>query len=146
MAKTESKSHENYDRHETIKGSSNRSFGIVFCVFFAVLAAIQLYADHIRPAIWFGAASAVFLLLALIVPRILAPLNFLWTKLGLLLHSVMNPLILGMIFFLVCTPMGIVMRLFGLDPLKRKFDREADSYWIDRDEPGPKPETMINQF
>lgn len=146
MSQNPTGSHENFARHEKVVGSSNRSFGVVFCVFFAILAAIQLYVEHLQVALVLAGFSAGFLVVSLAAPKLLAPLNAVWMKIGLLLHSIVNPIVLGAIFFVVCTPMGLVMRMVSSDPLRRKMDPDADSYWIDREEPGPRPETMINQF
>ena len=76
----------------------------------------------------------------------LGPLNRLWLKFGLLLYKVMNPLILGLLFFVTIMPIGLVMRAFGKDFLRLKLDRNAKSYWIDRSPPGPPPQSMKNQF
>lgn len=138
--------HESFRDHGVQKTASDRSFGIVFAVVFGLIAAAQWYFNRPEWAFGLGCASAAFLAAALIFPRILAPMNWGWTRFGLLLHKVTNPIILGAIFFLVCTPMGVVMRLFGFDPLRTKLDPSADSYWIDRDPPGPAPDTMPNQF
>ncbi|WP_421880200.1 SxtJ family membrane protein [Pacificispira sp.] len=138
--------HESFRDHGVQKTASDRSFGIVFAVVFGLIAAAQWYFDRTEWAFGLGCASAAFLAAALIFPRVLAPMNWVWTRFGLLLHKVTNPIILGAIFFLVCTPMGVVMRLFGFDPLRTKLDPSADSYWIDRDPPGPAPDTMSNQF
>jgi hypothetical protein len=73
-------------------------------------------------------------------------LNRLWLKFGLLLYKVMNPLVLGLLFFVTITPIGLVMRAFGKDFLRMKMDRSAKSYWIDRAPPGPPPQSMKNQF
>ena len=75
-----------------------------------------------------------------------APLNRLWLKFGLLLYKVMNPLILGLLFFVTIMPIGLVMRAFGKDFLRLRLDRNAKSYWIDRTPPGPPPQSMRNQF
>jgi hypothetical protein len=82
----------------------------------------------------------------LAAPARLAPLNRAWTGLGLLLFKVVNPLVLGLIYLTTVVPIGLVMRLLGRDLLSLKFDREAQSYWVVRDPPGPPPETMIHQF
>ena len=90
--------------------------------------------------------AAAFLLVALVYPRLLGPLNRLWLKFGLLLYKVMNPLILGLLFFVTIMPIGLVMRAFGKDFLRLRLDRTAKSYWIDRTPPGPPPQSMRNQF
>jgi len=94
----------------------------------------------------FGTVSIIFLLLALLVPKALAPLNWVWTKLGLLLHKIVSPVVLGILFFMVFTPIGITFRLFGGDPLRLRFDSNALSYWIARSPPGPAPDSLKNQF
>ncbi len=80
------------------------------------------------------------------MPSLLAPLNRVWTKFGLLLHKVVSPIVLGVMFYLVITPTGLLMRLFGKDPLRLKFDGTAKSYWIPREPPGPKPDSIKDQF
>lgn len=130
---------------ETVKNSSERSFGIVFAAFFAILAALSWYSGgHRWP--YYVAAGAAFLAVALTVPHILAPLNKVWAKFGLLLHMIISPLILALLFYIFITPIGFLMRLTGKDPMRRRFEPAAKSYWIDRDPPGPKPETFKNQF
>lgn len=128
-----------------VQGSSDRSFGFVFAVVFAIIALYPLVnSNGIR--IWAIAASGVFLLLAVLVPHILAPVNRLWTKFGLLLNKIVSPIALGILFFLVVTPTGLLMRLFGKDPLRLRFDPAAESYWIKRDPPGPTADSLKNQF
>lgn len=137
--------HESYERNEDVRGSSDRSFGMVFAAVFAVIGVLPLaFGGGVR--LWSLAVGAVFLLVALAVPSILAPLNRLWLRFGLLLHRIVSPLILGVMFFLVITPMGLVMRAFGKDLLRLKFDKAARSYWIDRTPPGPAPESLKDQF
>lgn len=137
--------HEDFRRKEEVKGSSNRGFGIVFAVFFAILTFSPLtHGGTIRW--WCFAVAAAFLAAAYLFPKALTPLNWGWTRFGLLLHHVMNPLIMGLLFFLTVTPVGLVMRLMGKDPLRLKFDRGAKTYWIERNPPGPEPDTMRRQF
>jgi hypothetical protein len=82
----------------------------------------------------------------LVRPGLLAGLNRQWTKLGVLLGKVVSPIALGLLFYCAIAPLGIVMRLAGKDPLRLKFDRAAESYWIRREPPGPAPDSMTNQF
>jgi hypothetical protein len=136
---------ESFERDETPHGSSDRSFGLVFTALFLVIGLAPVL--HDRPVrLWSIALAAVFLAVALARPTLLAPLNRLWTRFGLLLHKIVNPIVMGAIFYLAITPFGVVMRLIGKDPLRRGFDRKAESYWIDRTPPGPPPQTMSNQF
>jgi hypothetical protein len=137
--------HEELNREEEIIGSSNRSFGLVFTVVFLIIGLIPLIGSG-SVRIWSLGLAALFLLASFIKPGILQPLNNLWTRFGLLLSKVMNPIILGLLFFLVVTPVGILMRIFSGNPMKPKFDPTAQSYWIKRDPPGPKPESLSDQF
>jgi len=73
-------------------------------------------------------------------------LNKLWFHFGLLLHKIVSPLVMGLLFFVTVTPIGLLMRTLGKTPLKLEFDKDADSYWILRDPPGPAPDTMKRQF
>lgn len=137
--------HESFERDEEVKGSSDRAFGVTFAVVFAVLAGISVWRGG-GSWLYTSCASAVFALVALAAPGLLAPLNRLWLKFGLLLHKVTTPLILGLMFFLIVTPTALIMRLLGKDLLRLNGDKEAESYWIERRPPGPAPETMPNQF
>jgi hypothetical protein len=80
--------------------------------------------------------AVAFLIVPTPIPRLLGPLNRLWLKFGLLLYKVMNPLVLGLLFFVTITPIGLVMRAFGKDFLRLRMDRSAKSYWIERAPPG----------
>ncbi len=137
--------HEDFQRHDAAGGGSDRSFGVVFAVVFGVVALSPLW-DGRAPRWWAAAAAAVFLVLAIGAPRLLRPLNRLWHRFGLLLARFVNPLVLGLLFYFVVTPMGLIMRMAGKDPLRLRWQPQADSYWIERAPPGPKPETMKNQF
>jgi len=129
----------------TSEGSSDRFFGLVFTVFFLIVAVWPLlHGKSLRPLGF--VAAGIFLTLALTVPVLLAPLNRLWTKFGLLLHRITSPIILGIMFFGVITPIGLLMRLAGKDLLRTKFDRNADSYWIKREPPGPEKTSLKQQF
>lgn len=137
--------HEKFGHGDEIKGGSDRSFGIVFAVVFAIIGLWPVMNGG-APRWWGLAIAAVFLMLALAAPTTLAPLNRLWFKFGLLLAKVVNPVVMGILFFLMFVPAGLVMRLLGKDPLRRRFDPEQKSYWIERHPPGPPPDTMKNQF
>ncbi len=121
--------------------SSNRSFGIVFFVVFLLIALYPLtYGGEIR--LWSLIISLIFLTLGLLNSKILAPLNKIWFKFGILLGKIVSPLIMGIIFFLVVTPIGFIMRLLGKDVLNLKYNKNK-SYWIEKK--GPKSK-MKNQF
>ena len=126
---------------DDIKIGSNRSFGIVFFVVFLIIATFPLMnGDELR--LWSLTISVVFLFLGLINSKILNPLNKLWFKFGIFLGKIISPLVMGIIFFLVVTPIGLLMRLLNKDLLKLKFNNNS-SYWIEKNEPKSK---MKNQF
>lgn len=137
--------HEDLDRDQHVEGSSDRAFGLVFAgVFFVIAGWPLLHGGALR---WWAVGVALgFVLVALAKPALLASLNRLWLKLGLLLGKVVSPIALGILFYGVFTPLGAVVRLTGKDSLRLKFDSEADSYWIPREPPGPPPGSMTNQF
>ena len=137
--------HEDFSREDKIQGSSDRGFGQVFAAFFALLGGLALWNDTPHWYGWFGLAAAT-LIVALIVPRALAPFNWLWTRLGLVLFKVISPLALAVIYFGTITPMAVFLRLRKKDILRRKYDPQTASYWIPREPPGPDPESMKNQF
>lgn len=138
--------HEHTPRHNaSIQGSSDRSFGLVFTTFFLIIGLLPLLHQHaIR--LWALGLSVIILIISLTAPALLAPANKLWTKFGTLLHSIVSPVALGVLFFAVVTPIGLLMKLFGKDPLRLHFDKSANSYWIVRTPPGPDAESLNNQF
>lgn len=137
--------HESFERRDVAHGSSNRAFGIVCSVALTLFAILPLVrGGHIRVPLLAGAGA--FLLAALAFPSLLTPLNRAWTRLGLLLHRVTTPVVLGVMFFLVITPIGLLMRALGKNPLKLERDFDAGSYWVRRTPPGPAPESLKDQF
>ena len=126
---------------DEIKISSNKSFGIVFFIVFLLIALYPLLKDN-DLRIWSLIISFIFLALGLINSKILTPLNRLWFKFGLLLGKIISPIVMGIIFFVVVTPIGIMMRLFKKDLLNLKNNKK-ETYWIEKS--GPKSE-MKNQF
>jgi predicted membrane metal-binding protein len=137
--------HERLVVDEAVSGSSNRSFGLTFAIVFAIVALWPLIRGRSVRG-WALIVAAAFLLAALVLPRVLAPLNRLWLRLGLLLHTCMSPVIMGLVFFTTVTPIGLLRRLLGQDPLRLRLDRDAATYWIERHPPGPAPDTMPRQF
>ena len=137
--------HENLNRVEEIEVSSDRSFGMVFTLVFLAVG-IWVVSGGQSEGWFFLAGAALFFTVALARPSVLGPLNRAWMKFGLLLSRVVNPLILGVVFFLVITPMAVVRRLLGKDSLHLKSKSDLESYWIDRNPPGPKPGSMTRQF
>jgi hypothetical protein len=137
--------HEDLSRRHTAKGPSDRNFGVVFAAFFLLVGLAPLR-KHQPMRLWAFALSLVFLVLVLVRPVLLRPLNKAWMKLGHLLGLVMTPVVTGLLFFLIFAPVGFLLRFLGKDPLRLSFDRKAQSYWIERVPPGPPPEEMSNQF
>ena len=137
--------HENLDKEEEINLSSNRSFGIVFTLVFLAFGVWVVSGGQSKGWLFFVSA-ALFLVVAIARPSILGPLNRAWAKLGLLLGQVFNPILLGVIFFLVVTPIAVIRRLLGKDSLHLKFKSNLESYWIDRSPAGPKFGSMTKQF
>ena len=123
---------------------SNRKFGFFFTFVFAVAAAYFHNSANMTWAYIFGAASLIFLVVTLVKDEILLPLNKLWMWFGLLLGIIVSPIVLGIIFFGLFTPIAFVMRLSGRDELRLKFSNKA-SHWISRSEP-IKSESFKNQF
>ena len=137
--------HEELSREEEIHGSSDRSFGLVFAAFCALMAALGWWKGRPHAPYW-TAAALVFAAVAVARPSLLGPLNRAWTRLGLLLFHVVNPVVMFLLYGLAIVPVGLVMRLLGKDPLRLRFEPEVASYWIPREPPGPAPETMTDQF
>ena len=145
MAKKSLQLHEDIRREHAIVTSSDRSFGLTFAVVLAIFAGISWWREGERWPYWLGAAAA-FGLLALVLPKLLAPLNRAWTKLGLLLFKVVNPVVMFLLFAITIVPIGLLRRALGKDSLRLRFEPDARSYWIPREPPGPSPESMKNQF
>lgn len=116
---------------------SNRSFGWTFTGVFALGA-------FFYP--WVLALAAATALVTLIRAQWLAPLNRAWMKFGALMHHVVSPLVLGLIFFGIFTPVGMVMRAFGRDAMTRRYEPQAPSYWVKRDPPGPADDSFRNMY
>jgi hypothetical protein len=125
---------------------SDRSFGFTFVVIFALIAAWQTWIGHMRVALAFAVMSAVVLLVSMLRPVLLHKLNVAWMKLAEILHRVVSPIVLGGMYFVVITPFAVVMRLFGRDALQRRLDPQARTYWIERNPPGPAPDSLPHQF
>ena len=137
--------HENLDRVEEIEVSSDRSFGMVFTLVFLTVGIWMVSGGRFEG--WFFLAGATFFFVAtLAYPSILGPLNRAWMKFGFLLSQLVNPLILGVVFFLIITPIAVVRRLLGKDSLHLKSKPGLESYWVDRNPPGPRPGSMTRQF
>lgn len=145
MAGRQVQLHENIRREHEVVGSSDRSFGLTFAVFFAILTGLSFWRGTGRWPYWAGAAITAALV-ALVFPKLLSPLNKAWTQLGLLMFKVVSPIVMGVLFVSTIVPIGLFRRAMGYDSLRLRFDSEAPTYWIPRDPPGPAPESMKNQF
>lgn len=131
--------------HDDVTPGSERGFGLVFAAVFALVAVWPLIGGG-AVRLWAAGAAGAFFALAFLAPCLLRPLNIVWFKFGLVLHKIVNPIVMGGIFFVTITPIALLMRAIGKDPLHRRPDPHADSYWIVRAPPGPDPESMKNQF
>jgi len=137
--------HEDFSRQEEIKPSSDRSFGLVIATFFLIVGFWPLV--RAEPMRWWAlGVAAVFVVLALSWTAALAPFNKAWIKLGILLYRIVSPVVMAVLFYVTVTPIGVLMRMLGKDPLRLQRDPDAASYWIHRTPPGPAPESMKNQF
>ena len=126
---------------DEIKISSNRSFGIVFFIFFLIVALYPLFNNE-DLKLWSLIISIIFLILGLLNSKVLTPLNRIWFKFGIILGKIVSPFVMGIIYFLIVTPIGLIMRLFRKDLLNLKYDHK-NTYWIEKT--GPKSK-MKNQF
>ena len=127
------------------RGSSDRFFGLLFGAFWSLMAMAPLRkGEPIRA--WAVILAAVFLVTSLIRPTLLGPLNQLWQRLGQLLQKLTNPIVMAVLYFSTIVPFGLIVRLLNRDVLRLKWDPGQTSYWIPRDPPGPRPESMKDQF
>lgn len=137
--------HEDLSREEEVRGSSDRSFGLVFAGVFLLVGLYPLRHGASVSLPWLAAAGAMALL-ALVAPRVLSPFNRLWLRLGLLLGRVVTPIVMAVLYYGVFTPIGLVSRSRARASLGLRYSPEAESYWIRRDPPGPEAESMSRQF
>jgi predicted membrane metal-binding protein len=128
-----------------VAAGSDRQFGLVFAVVFAIIAIWPLpFGGSVRG--WAAIIAAVFLGVALFSPRLLSPLNRVWHYFGLALHHIINPLLMGIIYCLAVVPTALVLKVCGKDLLRLKLEPDARSYWVVREPPGPPPSTMSRQY
>ena len=128
--------------HVSTEQSSEKSFGVVFSIVFLIVALYPLI-NSAGLRIWALVVSIIFFLLAFLAPKILVLPNKLWFKFGILLGSIIAPIVMAFVYFVTVLPTGLIMRLLGKDLLKQKLDKNAKSYWIERKEPMG---SMKNQF
>lgn len=137
--------HEDFKRGLPPGGPSDRSFGITFAVVFALIGLAPLVRWH--PARWWALGlSAAILAVSLLKPAILHHANRAWMGLAGILNRIVSPVVMGLVFFLAAIPTGLILRMLGKDPLRLRFDRQAETYWLARQPRGPAPETMSRQF
>jgi predicted membrane metal-binding protein len=137
--------HEDLSRSAIKHGSTDRNFGLVFAAVFAFLGFWPLHAKG-QVRIPLLVVAGVFLIVAVVRPSLLRPLNKVWTLLGLLMGRIVNPIMTAILFFGVFMPVSLILRMLRKDLLRLKSLPEADTYWIVRHPPGPSPETMGKQF
>jgi len=137
--------HERFDRAEGPHALSSRPLGLAFATVFALIGCSPLL--HRGSVRWWAVGVSVgFATAALIFPALLNPLARVWTKVAAVLNRVLTLVAMALLFFLVITPAGLIRRIFVSDPLRCRIDPNAGSYWIERQPPGPAPDSMVNQF
>ncbi len=138
--------HEQLTPADAIRPPSDRSFGLTMAAAFFVIAGLRFARGHGDAWFWL-APCAAFALAALTAPHMLAPLNRLWLKLGILLHHLVTPVILALLFYGVVMPTGLVLRLLGKRPLRLRREPDAATYWVARPSEAAQPAvTMTRQF
>lgn len=137
--------HESFARNSIEKEASDRSFGLVFCLFFITISLLPLISGRdIR--LWALLAGIVLLLVSFAQPSLLSGLNKLWAKFGMLLHKATSPVLLAILFFLILSPFAVVMRLFRKDTLHYSREPDLESYWITRTVEERSKQSMLNQY
>ena len=137
--------HEDFQEHAETEGPSDRNTGLVFAAFFAV-ACIAPLRKGLPPRLWALALAVVLTSLALVAPGALHPLNVAWMKLALVMQKIVQPLVLGVLFYGFFTPFALILKAMGKRPLCVDWDRSLETYWVERVPPGPQPSTMTDQF
>lgn len=132
--------------YKNVVPGSSRSFGFVFAGLILLLALSPVILRHQEPRFWALGLSGVFMAISFFAPKLLQPLNRLWFGFGLVLHAVINPIVMALIFVITVIPTGLVLRAFGKDPFRLKRAPLLDSYWIRRSPPGPQTGSMSKQF
>jgi len=125
--------------------SSDRSFGLTFVAVFGLIALWLLWNGK-SGAFVLASLGGLTLAISITRPSLLKPFNRAWIALGNLLHRFVSPIVLGMMYFVVFTSVGVLMRLMGRDPMNKCFQPDAKSYWVDRDPPGPATDSFSQQF
>jgi hypothetical protein len=143
------RTHEDFEEHVALRTASDRSFGLWVGGILAAIGVVRLLL-HL-PSV--GVLAPLMIVVGLVLVALgltaahrLAPLNRAWTRLGLVMFKVVSPIVLFLLYATVFVPVGALMRARKYDPMRRRREPEAPSYWIPREPPGPAPETMINQY
>lgn len=137
--------HESIVRDEDIQPGSDRSFGLIVGGVLSAIGAYQLLND-MSSFIWFLTPGVLLMALGLVAPKLLRPLNLLWTKLGLLLGRVVTPVVMFLVYAISVVPIGLILRATGKDLLSLKRRTGEGTYWVARTPPGPAPESLRDQF
>ncbi len=138
--------HEHAPRHQLeLAAPSNKSFGLLFSVVFSVIGLLPLASGGVV-RLWALVVAGVLLVVTGLLPGMLTPFNRWWMALGGLMHRIVSPVALGIVFFIAVLPTGLAIRLFGRNPLRLRLDPTAKTYWIVREPSGPTPESLRNQF
>jgi hypothetical protein len=137
--------HEDLRREDPTSAPSERKFGLTLGGIFALIALVKAFGRSEWSFVW-GALAIVLIAAALRRPKLLAGPNRIWLQLGLLLHRIINPVIMAVLFYSTILPIGLLMRLFGKDPLRRRLDKNIASYWLARLDERPPSEAMRQQF
>jgi Saxitoxin biosynthesis operon protein SxtJ len=137
--------HEDLRREDRTVGPSDRKFGLTLGSILAVIAVVKVIEHSVWGAIT-GVLAAILIGSALVRPALLSTPNHIWLKLGLLLHRIVNPIIMAILFYSTITPIGLLMRALGKDPLRLKLDKAAASYWLARSDERPQSDSMRQQF
>lgn len=140
-----SRIHESFEQKEAIRVGSERGFGLVFAAVFILVGLAPLIGEE-PVRLWALGVGGFFALTAFVAAKVLKPLNILWFKFGMVLHHVVTPLVMGLIFFVVVTPTALMMRVLGKRPLDLDFNAGADSYWIARNATTSHQQNMKRQF
>ena len=125
---------------------SNKKFGYTFSIIFSLFFLYFFIYGSFQTYIIFGFISFLFLFMAIFFSELLLPLNILWFRLGIILGKIISPIVIGLIFFFIITPIALLGRLMGRDELKLKRNKVSETYWVERKPVGPDPKTFKNQF
>lgn len=128
-----------------IKLPSNRKFGFFFTIIFLIISAYFFFNESYKSGYFFLLISIIFFIITILKAELLLPLNKLWMRFGFTLGLIINPIVLGIIFFLIFTPIGLIMRLFKRDELRLKI-KKRDSYWKLRTEKNVNVDLFKQQF